>query len=156
MSGLPNVLTACLNRLSLRFHSVDCSNILEFLSATTFSDLGMWAAETDTCRSAAHCHMSKAISSYKLDLIPPPYIINISYCCIVVQYDPNMFKSSRALMCNACSCLVHMPPVSDFSQTATQPSRLASVYIVVSIGSYFKLLVAVIIFSHQVSSFGEI
>ena len=118
MSGLPNVLTMCLNTLSLSFHSEDHSNILEFLSATTFSDPGMWAAETDTCRSAAHCHMSKAISSYKLDLIPPPYIINISYCCIVVQYDPNMFKSSRALMCNACSCLVDMPPDSDFLQIA--------------------------------------
>ena len=43
-------------------------------------------------------------------------------------------KSSRAFMCNVCSCLVHMPPVSDFSQPAPQPSRFGSVYIVVSIG----------------------
>ena len=64
-------------------------------------------------------------------------------------------KSSR-VMCNACSCLIDMPPVSDFSQTAPQPSRFASVYIVVSIGSFFKVLVAVtILFSDQVSSFVE-
>ena len=65
-------------------------------------------------------------------------------------------KSSRALMCNAYSCLVHMPPVSDFLQTVPQPSRLASMCIIASIGSFFKFLVAVImLFFHQVSSFLE-
>ena len=91
MSGLPNMLTMCLNMLSLSFHSEDRSNILEFLSATTFSDPGMWAAETHICCSAAHCHMSKAISSHKSDLIPP-HVINISYSCIVLHHDPNMFN----------------------------------------------------------------
>ena len=75
MSGLPNMLTMCLNTLSLSFHSEDRSNILEFLSATTFSDHGIWAAETHICHSAAHCHMSKAISSHKSDLIPPMLLI---------------------------------------------------------------------------------
>ena len=75
MSGLPNMLTMCLNTLSLSFHSEDRSNILEFLSATTFSDPGMWAAETHICHSAAHCHMSKVISSHKSDLIPPMLLI---------------------------------------------------------------------------------
>ena len=89
MSGLPNVLTMCLNMLSLSFHSEDRSNILEFLSAT-FSDPGIWAAETHICCSAAHYHMSKAISSHNSDLIPPCY--NISYCCIAVHHDPNMFN----------------------------------------------------------------
>ena len=65
-------------------------------------------------------------------------------------------KNSSALMLNACSCLVYMPPVSDFAQTSLQSSRLASMYIVVSVGSFFKLLVAVItLFSHQVSTFLE-
>ena len=65
-------------------------------------------------------------------------------------------KNSSALMCNTCSCLVYMPPVSDFAQTAPQSSRLASVYIVVSVGSFFKRLMAVItLFSHQVSTFLE-
>ena len=61
MSGLPNMLTMCLNTLSLSFHSADRSNILEILSATMFSDPGMWAAETHIYCSAAHCHMLKAI-----------------------------------------------------------------------------------------------
>ena len=71
MSGLPNVLIICLNMLSQSFHSEGRSNILEFLSATAFSDPGMWAVETHISCSAAHCHMSKAISSHKSDLIPP-------------------------------------------------------------------------------------
>ena len=75
MSGLPNVLTMCLNTLSLTFHSEERSNILEFLSATTFSDTGMWAAETHICRFAAHCHKSKAISSHRSDLIPSMLLI---------------------------------------------------------------------------------
>ena len=75
MSGLPNVPTICLNMLSLSFQSDDCSNILEFLSATTFSDPGIWAAEIHICHSAAHCHMSKAISSQKSDLILPILLI---------------------------------------------------------------------------------
>ena len=75
MSGLSNMLTICLKTLSLSFHSEDHSNILEFLSAITFSDPGMWAAETHICYSAAHCHMLKAISLHKSDLIPPMLLI---------------------------------------------------------------------------------
>ena len=91
MSGLPNVLTTCLNTLSLSFHSEGHSNILEILSAAIFSDPGIWAAETHICCSAAYCHMPKAISSHKLDLIPP-MLLNISYCCIAVHHDPNMLN----------------------------------------------------------------
>ena len=75
MSGLPNVLTICLNTLSLGFHSKDRSNILEILSATTFSDRETWTAETYIYCSAAHFYMSKAILSHKLDLIPPRLLI---------------------------------------------------------------------------------
>ena len=91
MSGLPNVLTICLSTLFLNFHSEGHSNILEFLSAAIFSDPGMWAAETNICCSAAYCHMTKAISSHKLDLILP-MLLNISCCCFVVHHDPNMFN----------------------------------------------------------------
>ena len=75
MSGLPNVLRMCLNTLSPSFHSEDRSNILEFMPATTFSDPGMWVAETHICCSVAHCHMSKVISSHKSDLIPSVLLI---------------------------------------------------------------------------------
>ena len=155
MSGLPNVLTICLNTLSLSFHSEDRSNILEFFSATTFSDSGMWAAETHTSHSAAHCHILKAIPSHKSDLIPPILLIQatavllsimtiicLTYLLFLKKLRSHSLapRSSRALMCNACSCLVHMPHVSDFSQTAPQESRLATVYIVASISSFFSFL----------------
>ena len=81
MSGLPNMLTMCLNAFSLGFHSEDRSNILEILSATTFSNSGMWAAEIHICRSASHCHMSKAMSSLESDLIPPMLLILLMLCC---------------------------------------------------------------------------
>ena len=66
-------------------------------------------------------------------------------------------KNSRALICNACSCLVYIPPVSIFfTLPPPQASKLGSVYIVVSTDTFFKLLVAVIIlFWHQGSSFLE-
>ena len=48
MSGLPNVLTICLNMPSVSFHSEDRLNILEFLSST-LSDPGMLAAEIHSC-----------------------------------------------------------------------------------------------------------
>ena len=66
-------------------------------------------------------------------------------------------ENSRALICNACSCLVYIPPVSIFfTLPPPQVSKLGSVYIVVSIDTFFKLSVAVIIlFWHQGSSFLE-
>ena len=129
MSGLPNGLTMCLNMLSLSFYFEDHSNILEFLSATTFSYPGMSAAETHICCSAAHCHMSKAISSHQLDQILPMLLTLICLMSLLSLKNlksPSLApKSSRALMCNTCSCLVYMLPVSDFSQTVPQPWRLA-------------------------------
>ena len=115
--------------------------------------------------------MSKAISPHKLDRIYTlPNITDISYCCIIFHHNLNMFnallslkqlgspslapKNPRVLVFNACPCLVHVPPVSDFYQTTLEPIRLASVHIVVSIGTFFKLFMAVItLFSHQVRSF---
>ena len=131
MSGLPNVQTIYLNTPSVSFHFEDRSNILKFLSAMTFWDPGMWAVKIQSCCSAAHYHMSKAISSHIGSNYP--HIINISYCCIVVYHNPNMPllslkklrspslapRVSRVFMCNACSCLVHMLLVSHFSQTAS-------------------------------------
>ena len=91
MSDLPNMLTICSNTRSLSFHSEDRSNILEILSAKMFSDPGMWAAETYIYLSAAHCHMSKAISSHKSDPISP---ISLIYATTVLflHPDPNMFN----------------------------------------------------------------
>ena len=49
---------------SVSSHSEDCSNIPKFLSALTFLDPGVWAAEIHSYRSVADCHMLKAISSH--------------------------------------------------------------------------------------------
>ena len=80
----------------------DTAISMEWLS-TTFSDPGMWVAETLICQFC--CPMSKAVLLHKSDLIPSILlteatavllsimtlcIINISYCCIV-HHDPNMF-----------------------------------------------------------------
>ena len=90
MSGSPNMLTMCLNTLSLSFHSEDRSNILEFLSATTFSDPGMWAAETRICHSAVHnfkffCFFSlvNVIVMCKESIMTPKKVI----CCFGIISD---------------------------------------------------------------------
>ena len=60
-------------------------------------------------------------------------------------------KSSRTVIYNSCSCLVHMSPIS---KTAHQPSRIGSVHIAGFTGTVLRLLVdSLVLFSHQVSSF---
>ena len=116
----------------------------------------MCAAEVLIFRSGTHCLMSKA---YKSDIISP---------CIVIHHDPKVLMSalflkkqrspslapqnSRTFICNSCTCLVHVPPVTDLPNPASQPSRLALVYIVASTDIVFRRFVAVrILFSHQIS-----
>ena len=144
-----------MNTSSVRFHSDGCSNILQFLSAITFSQLfhtnQTWLTPPPPLPKLLIYATAVLLSIITL-------ICLMSLLSLKKLGGPSLApKNSRALICNACSCLVYIPPVSIFfTLPPPQASKLGSVYIVVSTDTFFKLLVAVIIlFWHQGSSFLE-
>lgn len=65
-------------------HSVESRRALDSLSASIFSDPGIWVALSQMSRCIHHSHITVAMSLHGIDLIPP---MALMYDTVVVLSD---------------------------------------------------------------------
>ena len=71
MSNGPHRSSIALKTYCDKDHSVESRRALDFLSASIFSDPGIWVALSQMLRCIHHSHIMVAMLLHGIDLIPP-------------------------------------------------------------------------------------